>query len=95
MNPHLAVLTMAIEFPGCRSLKEKRHRVGGIRDRLSRLPNVGVCESGETDRHQHGQWTFAIIANSRPAVEKTVRTIEDTLNERVDGVVSLIDCEFL
>lgn len=31
---HLALLTFTITLPGCRSLKEKRQRVGGLHERL-------------------------------------------------------------
>lgn len=41
----MVVLTMNYSLLGCRSLKEKRQRMGGIHERYERQPAMAVCES--------------------------------------------------
>src|SRR5690606_39392286 len=55
---HIVVLTMRFSLPGCRSLKEKRQRMGGLHERYGRQPAVAVCESGDRDRVDASEWTF-------------------------------------
>ena len=57
------LLSINFHLGGCRSLKEKRQRLKGIRDRYGRPANVAVCESDFQDSHQRAQWTF--IATSQ------------------------------
>lgn len=44
---HIAILTITFSLIGCRSLKEKRQRMGGLHARFGNTPSVAVCESGE------------------------------------------------
>ena len=46
------LLSINFHLGGCRSLKEKRQRLSGIRDRYGRPANVAVCESDFQDSHQ-------------------------------------------
>ena len=46
---HLGVLTLDLHLEGCQSLKEKRARTRGVRDRFGRLSQVAVCESDFSD----------------------------------------------
>lgn len=48
---HIVILTLMFSLPGCSSLKEKRHRMGGLHARFGNTSSVAVCESGERDRH--------------------------------------------
>ncbi|GHE20279.1 DUF503 domain-containing protein [Halomonas urumqiensis] len=84
---HIAVLTLTISLPGCRSLKEKRQRMGGLHERFGRNPAVAVCESGEHDRLEASEWTFVVAANTLPKVEALCSEIEDKFQRSVDGRV--------
>ncbi len=70
---HIGILTLSISLPGCRSLKEKRQRMGGLHERFGRHPAVAVCESGELDRLEASEWTFVAVATSGPKVEALLR----------------------
>ncbi|WP_372614759.1 DUF503 domain-containing protein [Halomonas sp.] len=82
---HIGVLTLHISLPGCRSLKEKRQRMGGLHERFGRNPAVAVCESGELDRLEASEWTFVVVATSIPKVESLLSEIEDKVQRTVDG----------
>ncbi len=82
---HIGILTLTISLPGCRSLKEKRQRMGGLHERFGRNPAVAVCESGELDRLEASEWTFVVVATSVPKLESLLSEIEDKLQRTVDG----------
>ncbi len=84
---HIGILTLRISLPGCRSLKEKRQRMGGLHERFGRHPAVAVCESGDHDRLEASEWTFVVAATSAQKVEALCSEIEDKLQRTVDGRV--------
>ena len=92
---HIAVLTLSISLPGCRSLKEKRQRMGGLHERFGRNPAVAVCESGELDRLEASEWTFVVAATTLPKVESLCSEIEDKIQRGVDGRVMEVAREML
>jgi uncharacterized protein YlxP (DUF503 family) len=79
------LLRVDFHLGACRSLKEKRQRLKGIRDRFGRNVNVAVCESGHHDSHQRAQWSFIAAAADPGIVEKTLADIERSLRFSVDG----------
>nr|WP_298249760.1 DUF503 domain-containing protein [uncultured Halomonas sp.] len=83
----IGVLTLRISLPGCRSLKEKRQRMGGLHERFGRNPAIAVCESGDHDRLDISEWTFVAAANPLPKVEALLSEIEDKVQRTVDGRV--------
>jgi hypothetical protein len=82
---------MRVDFylGGCRSLKEKRQRLNGIRERFGRAHNVAVCESDHQDLLQRAQWTFVATSSSRSVVDRALTDIERNLQMSVDA--ELID----
>ena len=87
MNAEL--LSVNFHLGGCRSLKEKRQRLSGIRDRYGRPANVAVCESDFQDSHQRAQRTFIATASSANIVEQALTDIVRNLELSVDA--ELID----
>jgi uncharacterized protein len=92
---HIGVLTFRISLPGCRSLKEKRQRIGGLHERFGRNPAIAVCESGELDRLESSEWSFVVAAPSPQKVESICSEIEDKLQRTVDGRVLDVSREML
>ena len=92
---HIGILTLSISLPGCRSLKEKRQRMGGLHERFGRHPAVAVCESGELDRLEASEWTFVAVATSGPKVEALLSQINDKVQRGVDGRVLAATREIL
>ena len=82
---NVRLLTVDFHLGGCRSLKEKRQRLKGLRDRFGRAPNVAVCESDFQDTHQRAQWSFIAVAASGDVVEKTLSEILQNIESSVDA----------
>jgi uncharacterized protein YlxP (DUF503 family) len=72
---NVRLLTVNFHLGGCRSLKEKRQRLKGLKDRFGRSPNVAVCESDYQDVHQRAQWSFVATAASGDVAERALGEI--------------------
>ena len=79
------LLQLDLYFGGCRSLKEKRRRLKGLRDRLGRAVNVAVCESGYQDAHQRSEWSVVATAADAVIVEQILAEVERTVQFSVDA----------
>lgn len=87
MTVSLRAVTVHLRLPGCRSLKEKRGRMGGLRDRLGKNPNMAVCQSHYQDRHDEAEWVFAILSSDAQQAQQLLATLEKTILETVDGEI--------
>lgn len=81
-------LTLMFALPGCRSLKEKRQRMGGIHERYGRNPAVAVCESGLRERTDASEWSFVVVGNSATEVEALCSEIVDRIERTVEARVT-------
>ena len=84
---HIAVLTMKFSLPGCRSLKEKRQRIGGMHERYGHQPAVAVCESADRDRLDASEWTFVVTGITAQEVQSLCSEIEDRIQRTVEARV--------
>ena len=89
------MLIVDIHLPGCRSLKEKRHRIRGIRDRFGKQSSLAVCESDYQNDHQRAQWSFIAVASDQKTVDRMLANLEDRLEMVVDGVIADVHREHL
>ena len=89
----MVIVMMVVDFhlSGCRSLKEKRHRLSGIRDRFGKQSNVAVCESADHDLHQQAQWSFVAIGIDHKKVDQTLAPIEHFLRTGLDALIIRLD----
>ena len=88
---NVRVLTVDFFLGGCRSLKEKRQRLKGMKDRFGRAPNVAVCESGFQDVHQRAQWSFIAASANGDVAERTLSEILQSIQLSVDA--ELVDVQ--
>lgn len=84
---HIELMVVTFHLDGCRSLKEKRSRLSGIRDRLGKQPNLAVCQSDYQDEHQRAQWAFVAAASNKTVVERILNSVEETVDGDYDAVV--------
>ena len=82
---NVRLLTVDFRLGGCRSLKEKRQRLKGMKDRYGRTPNVAVCESGFQDVLQRAQWSFVATAASGDVAERALSDILQNIELSVDA----------
>lgn len=92
---HIGILTFTFSLPGCRSLKEKRQRMGGLHERFGRSPTVAVCESGELNRHDASEWSFVIVATTKRDIDASFSEIEEKIQRIVEARIMNITHEFL
>ena len=83
----VCLLTVDFYLGGCRSLKEKRQRLKGMRERFGRNPSVAVCESGYQDSHQRAQWSFVAAAANGDVAEQTASDIMRSIERSVDAEI--------
>ncbi len=61
------------------SLKEKRHIVSSIKDKLRQKFNISIAESDYQDTWQKIQLAMAMVSNSKDIIEKAFLQIEDLI----------------
>lgn len=83
----MAILTLMFRLEGCYSLKEKRRRLSGIRERHGKATNLAICETEYHDNPNQAQWTFVAIANDRNVVLNTLDKLEAKLDSEVDAQI--------
>ena len=80
-------LTLRLHLYGCRSLKEKRKRVGGLRERFGRKPNLAVSEVALHDNHHESEWRFVAIAGDRKITSSLLDEVHAWASERLDAAI--------
>lgn len=88
-------MTVDFHLGGCRSLKEKRQRLKGMRERFGKSPNVAVCESDYQDVHQRAQWSFVATAASGDIAERSLSEILSSIEYSVDAELIGVEQETL
>ena len=84
---HIAMLVAEFHLHGCRSLKEKRRRLSGLRERFGRQTNLAVSETDFQDDLLRSQWAFVAISSNRRMVDKVLSGVEEHLDTEVDAVL--------
>ena len=91
----IACLTLDIHLPACRSLKEKRSRLRGLRDKFGRDPGIALSETEFHDQHDRAQWCLVAIGGDSGRVQAKLSNIESYIHEHIDGYVTEGTLEFL
>jgi len=73
----IGVLTLELRLEHSHSLKEKRHVVQGLKDRLRHKFNVAVAEIDGQDLWQRATLAAVTVSSSRDFAEKVLRSVED------------------
>lgn len=87
--------TISFQLPACRSLKDKRRRLQGLRDRFGGKPNIAASESDWHDVHDRAQWTFVVIGENQRVAEAVQESILSYASQYLDAVVTHSAREYL
>ncbi len=89
----MAIIQLIVQFqlPACKSLKEKRQRLSGLRQRFGKQTNIAVCESAQQNAIDRGEWTFVVVGSDKMATESQCTKLENALHESVDGFICSIE----
>ena len=72
----IGVLTLELRLEHAISLKEKRHVVKGLKDRLRHKFNVSVAEIDDQDLHNSAVMAAAVVSPSRAFAAKVLESVE-------------------
>jgi len=72
----VGVLTLELRLENSHSLKEKRHVVKGLKDRLRHKFNVAVAEIGYQDLWQRALISAVTISPDHGCAEQVLRSVE-------------------
>lgn len=87
----LGVLTLQIDIPGCKSLKEKRSRLKPLLTRLHREFNISVAEIDHHDVWQSAVLACALISNSRAHTQRSLQQVVKWVEEYWPDVTVIDD----
>jgi hypothetical protein len=74
--PAIGALTLEIHISESRSLKDKRHWVRGLKDRLRASHNVAVSEIEDQELLNHAVVAVVTVSPSRESAAKTLESAE-------------------
>jgi uncharacterized protein len=91
----VGVLTMELRIDHAHSLKEKRHVVKSLKDRLRHKFNVSVAEIGDQDLHNSAVLAAATVSSSREFAAKVLQSVEDESAALLGPMLIRADLEWL
>ena len=74
--PAVGVITFELQLDGSHSLKDKRHFVKSLKDRLRVKFNVAVAEIDYQESWQRGLVAAVTVSPDRPHAEKVLQSVE-------------------
>lgn len=69
-----------IHIDGAHSLKEKRHVLRSVKDRIANRFNVSIAEVGHLDKWQRCELAVAAVGGERRRVEHTLDAVRSLLD---------------
>jgi uncharacterized protein len=86
----IGVLTLHLQLPGCKSLKEKRSRLKPLLARLHREFNISVAELSRQDVWDEATIGCVLISNDHQFSESSLQSVIQWLEKNWPDV-SLVD----
>jgi uncharacterized protein YlxP (DUF503 family) len=73
----VGLLTLKLQLPGCLTLKEKRHRLKGVIEKVRSRFNVSASEVDYHDLHQSALIGVAMVSTERAFIEQVFARVEE------------------
>jgi hypothetical protein len=93
--PVIGVLTLDIVVEASHSLKEKRHVVKSLKDRLRERFNVAVAEIDGLDSWQHAVVAAVTVSSDKLFAEKVLNQVEAHAESVLGGSLTGASIEWL
>lgn len=93
--PVVAVLTLEIIVEHSHSLKEKRHVVKSLKDRLRQRFNVAIAEIDGLDSWQRSVVAAVTVSNDRVHAEQMLQAVENDSANLLGSMLSSSGVEWL
>lgn len=91
----VGLLTLHLQIEAAHSLKEKRHVVRGLKDRLRNRFNVSVAEVDGQDTWQRAVIAVVTVSGDRRRVEEQLAKIEADAARLLGGDLASSEVEIL
>jgi len=85
--PSVGVLTLELHLDGAHSLKDKRHTVKSLKDRLRAKFNVAVAEIDYQDLWQRSLVSAVTVSGDHAHAEQTLQLVEREAANLLGGVL--------
>jgi len=69
----VGVITWELHLVACHSLKDKRHVLKSLKDRLHQRYNVSAAETGHHDAWQRAELSACVVSTDRRHAESVLR----------------------
>lgn len=93
--PAIGVLTLEIHIDGAHSLKEKRHVVRGLKDRLRARHNVAVAEIGYQDTWQRALVSAVTVSGDHVRAEQVLQAVETAASDFLGAMLVSATVEWI
>ena len=93
--PSVGVLTLELHLDGAHSLKDKRHTVKSLKDRLRSKFNVAVAEIDYQDMWQRAAVAAVTVSSDHVHAEKVLQSVEDEAAALLGGELAGTSVEWL
>jgi uncharacterized protein YlxP (DUF503 family) len=93
--PSIGVITFELRIDHARSLKDKRHYVKGLKDRLRAKFNVSVAEIGDQDVWRRGLVACVTVSPDQAYAEQLLQAVEREAAALLGGVLVGATVEWL
>lgn len=91
----IGVLTLELRLENSHSLKDKRHVVQSLKDRLRSKFNVAVAEIDCQDMWQRGVVAAVTVSSDHTFAEKVLRSVEEEAASILGGELADTTVEWL
>ncbi|MBC7924999.1 MAG: DUF503 domain-containing protein [Bryobacteraceae bacterium] len=93
--PSIGVLTMELQIEQAHSLKEKRHVVASLKDRLRSRFNVAVAEIGYQDFWQRSLISAVTVSGDHTRAEVILQAVEREAEGILGGMLVSTTVEWI
>jgi uncharacterized protein YlxP (DUF503 family) len=91
----VGVLTLELRIDHAHSLKEKRHVVKSLKERLRGKFNVSVSEIEDQELHNSAVIAAAVVSPSRDFASQILRAVEDEAESQLGPMLVRSNVEWL
>jgi uncharacterized protein YlxP (DUF503 family) len=91
----VGVLTLELRIDHAHSLKEKRHVVKSLKERLRHKFNVSVAEIEDQDVHNSAVIAAATVSPSQSFAEKVLAAVEEEAAEQLGPMLIRTNTEWM
>ena len=87
----VGILTLQVQIPGCKSLKEKRSRLKPLISRLHREFNISVAEIAQQDNWDEATIGCTMISNDSQFIQSALQSVIHWLTRNWPDVMLVDD----